>query len=39
MAGRGGDPEVQHLDLAFLGEHHVPGLDVPVDDPGRVRNL
>ena len=31
-----GQPEVQHLRKAVLGDHDVPGLQVPVDDPGRV---
>ena len=31
-----GQPEVQHLRKAVLGDHDVPRLQVPVDDPGRV---
>ncbi len=31
--GRPSDAEVHHLDRAVQAEHHVRGLDVPVDDP------
>ena len=32
VAHRAGDAEVHHLDVAVLGDHDVPGLDVPVHD-------
>ena len=32
VAHRPGDAEVHHLDVAVAGDHHVPGLDVPVHD-------
>ncbi len=32
-----GEPEVEDLDRAVLRDHHVLGLQVPVDDPGGVR--
>jgi len=34
-----GQTEVQHLGRAGRGEHHVPGLQVPVDDPVLVGRL
>ena len=33
---RAGDAEVHDLDLAGIGDHHVAGLDVAVDDAGAV---
>src|SRR6202008_4125761 len=39
-AGQGpGDAEVHDLDLAVLVQHHVAGLDVPVDDAVPVAEL
>ncbi len=34
-----GEPEVQHLDLPFVRDHHVAGLQVAVDDPFLVGRL
>ena len=39
LAGRRGDAEVEHLDLAVRGQEHVARLDVAVDDPGPVGRL
>ena len=33
---RAGDPEVEHLDLPLGRDHDVAGLDVAVDDSGRM---
>jgi len=32
-----GQPEVQDLDPPFPCDHHVPGLQIPMHDAGRVR--
>jgi hypothetical protein len=33
------EPEVQHLDQPARGQHHVPGLEIAVDDPALVGGL
>jgi len=37
VGDRSGDPEVHHLDLAGIGQHHIGGLDVAVHDVVLVR--